>query len=549
MKNVSTIHRIAAMFALSMLVLLSACQSSTDPSGTPNGGFGGSLSSGTITGKVTSVSNSPAAGVEVRAGGAVTYTNSKGEFYLPGVSSGKRVLVTFKSNSFATTQKIADVAKGRTTYIDASMLYVGTRANLNAVSGGTVIVSGASVLFPANALVDSKGKPFAGTAQVKATYFDPTNPIFYGCFPGEFAGVRTDNSETSIESFGFINVEITNNAEQLQLAAGKPATITMPIPAAIRAKAPATIPLWYYDETRGKWIEEGSATKQGNNYVGTVAHFSSWNCDQPTQTSYLEGHVVDANGNPLTFANVRTTGVDYTGSSSVRTDDAGYFKVPVKSSSTAKVWGSYYIVIGPEQTVATPATGTVKDIGNLVVPVDTASFCTIIGRVLDNGNFPLGSMYVILKDENGKQIDYLSTGKDGRFRFFGEAGKSYTLELSWYTDSTKKSTTVNVTCPTTPGTVDVGDIKVDVGGALVTGRIVDSTGAPLPNVNVYSTNSSGSPGQNGRESSTDANGRFTLSAKPNITFQLHVYWMQKSKVLDVTSGNLGSTTDIGDITM
>ena len=417
------------------------------------------------------------------------------------------------------------------------------------MSGGTVAFSGTTVVFPANGIIDSKGKPFTGSAQVKATYFDPTNPLFYGCFPGEFAGVRSNSTETGIESFGFINVEIMNNAEKLQLASGKPAQFTMPIPAALRTRAPQTIPLWYYDEVQGKWIEEGSATKQGNNYVGTVAHFSSWNCDMPTQTSWLEGHVVDANGNPLSFANVKAIGVDYTGSSSVRTNDAGYFKVAVKSASTATVLASYYIVSGTAQTVVTPATGIVQDIGNLVVAVDTTQFCTITGRVIDNGSFPLSYMYVVLKDAGGKQVDALTTGKDGRFRFFGEAGKTYTLELSWYADSAKQAKPMSVTCPTIPGNVDVGDIKVDLGGALVTGRLVDSTGTPIPNVNCYSPNSSGTPGQNGRESATDANGRFSISAKPATTFQLYFYWMQKSKTVTATSGILGSTTDIGDVVM
>jgi hypothetical protein len=46
--------------------------------------------------------------------------------------------------------------------------------------------------------------------------------------------------------------------------------------------APATIPLWYFNDTLGIWKEEGTATKQGNNYVGSVSHFSFWNCDVPS---------------------------------------------------------------------------------------------------------------------------------------------------------------------------------------------------------------------------------------------------------------------------
>ena len=43
------------------------------------------------------------------------------------------------------------------------------------------------------------------------------------------------------------------------------------------------MPLWYFDEQKGMWVEEGVATKQGNQYVGTVNHFTDWNCDIPSE--------------------------------------------------------------------------------------------------------------------------------------------------------------------------------------------------------------------------------------------------------------------------
>lgn len=534
------------MLCIALSLLVTACQNSTDPSGNTGVGSNGQ-SSGQLLGKVTSNTNAPISGVEVRVGTLVTYTNTKGEFFFDKVPARTRLVVAFRNDQWAPTQKIIVVPKDHAGYLEASMQPVGATQNINASTGGTITHNGMKVVFPANAFVDASGKPFTGTAQVRGTYFDPTSAAFTRCFPGDFEGVRTNGATTAIESYGFINVEIVAAGAPLQLASGVRATITVPVPAAIAGRAPATIPLWYFDETKGQWIEEGSATLTGGAYIGQVAHFTSWNCDQPTQTSWLEGHVLDGNGNPLSFATVQTTGVDYTGASRVQTDDVGYFKIPVKSSATAKVWASYYIVSGTSQDVQTPATGQTLNIGNLTVNVDTTQFCIITGRLVDNGNLPVANVHLTLKDAQDKQVDYGYSNKDGRFKFFGEAGKSYSIEVVLYIDSSKTPVTVPVTCPAVPGTIDVGDVKLNIGGSTITGRLIDTNGNPIANASAYSGESNGNPGQS-RESKTDATGRFTLSARPNITFQIYFYFNQQSKTVPVTSGNLGETKDIGDVT-
>ncbi|MGA2298258.1 MAG: carboxypeptidase-like regulatory domain-containing protein, partial [FCB group bacterium] len=293
----------ASMLFTILAVLSFVIYSCTQPLGNPTNNNNNGLT-GSITGKVVTTNNAALSGVQVSIGNLSGITDAQGGFFIANVPAGDRVIISFKSDNYASTQKIVTVKANRTSYVDAAMLTVGIKQNLNGTSGGSVAFSGAKIDFPANSLVNSTGSAFTGTALVNATYFDPTNAVFYGCFPGEFMGTRTDNSQTQIESFGFINVEILNGTEKLQLASGKQATVTMPIPAKLQGKAPASIPLWYYDETQGKWLEQGTANKVGNTYVGTVSHFSSWNCDMPTKTSYLQGKVVDKNGDPVSFATV-----------------------------------------------------------------------------------------------------------------------------------------------------------------------------------------------------------------------------------------------------
>jgi len=100
-------------------------------------------------------------------------------------------------------------------------------------------------------------------------------------------------------------VELTGTAGQkLQLTGGKTATITFPIAPDLLSQAPSTIPLWSFDEKDGLWKEEGMATKTGTNYVGTVAHFSFWNCDAPFATIKFQATIKDKNNKPLDNAKV-----------------------------------------------------------------------------------------------------------------------------------------------------------------------------------------------------------------------------------------------------
>jgi photosystem II stability/assembly factor-like uncharacterized protein len=113
------------------------------------------------------------------------------------------------------------------------------------------------------------------------------------------------------------------------------------VPSSILANAPATIPLWYFDEEQGTWIEEGSATLQNGSYVGNVGHFSSWNADAPIQTSFLKGRVLCEDGiTPVPGALVVAEGLDYTGWTSTYTDTLGWYILSVKANSQVKLQAS-----------------------------------------------------------------------------------------------------------------------------------------------------------------------------------------------------------------
>jgi hypothetical protein len=103
------------------------------------------------------------------------------------------------------------------------------------------------------------------------------------------------------------------------------------------ASTPTTIPLFYFDATTGRWVQEGTATLAGTApnqyYTGTVAHFSTWNADQVMNTVRLTGCVTDALGAPVSGARIAGDGVDYSGTTSATSDAAGNFTIAVRRSS------------------------------------------------------------------------------------------------------------------------------------------------------------------------------------------------------------------------
>src|ERR1700742_2255235 len=117
--------------------------------------------------------------------------------------------------------------------------------------------------------------------------------------PGDLRGIGSDGNETALQSFGMMDVEMVDDAgNKLQIASGQQASLTFSIPDTLLSLAPATIPLWYFNDSSGRWIQQGSAVKQGNTYVGQVGHFTYWNCDAPMGTVNFKVHVIDQFGNP-----------------------------------------------------------------------------------------------------------------------------------------------------------------------------------------------------------------------------------------------------------
>ncbi len=155
-------------------------------------------------------------------------------------------------------------------------------------------------------LQDVNGNAYNGNVNVAMFHLKPSDQYLNELMPGSFLANNTDGNSRIMETYGMLHVQLTGaSGQNLQIASGHTAEMTVVIDATQTSTAPATIPLWSFNETTGIWQEEGSATKVGNAYVGNVSHFSWWNCDAQFPQCLLNVHIQNATALPLSNVTVK----------------------------------------------------------------------------------------------------------------------------------------------------------------------------------------------------------------------------------------------------
>lgn len=556
-------NRLRSVISLSLLLLLvlagiSACDkdSPTTPSTPP-------APSGVITGSVYAPGKAALSGVTVKSGTISTTTDAFGMYQLNNVPTGTNVQVDFEFAGYISLQKTVDVINAKTSYLSCTMFQAVT-ATLPAVSGGSVYESGAEIALPANAFVDANNVPFTGTVRAEVKYFDPTNAENLEAFPGTFSGIM-DGETTAFESYGFISAKFFDNAKAdspLRLAPGKTASLIAPIPWSLQGNAPSTIPLWYYDETQGTWIAEGTATRVGNQYEGEVSHFTYWNFDHPitvNDQATLQGYVKWTNdtGDPVVSAQVVATGVDYSGYTRVYTDGDGFFSISVKANSQVKLRA----YLGQNSTsanppaISTPVGGATNTVNTLVMTDD--SFI-LQGRILNSDNTPFASGWGnISKVGTSEQYGDFQTDAEGYFstRIYSSNTKAAVSVIfsTGYHGNRKYSNPVSFTEPAVGQVITITNPIIVGDGGNITAICKDSSGNLITEAWVNFMTEGG--GQEEMFGETDSNGRITISGAPgsvlyNVT--AHTYFNDTSYVSQstytLTFPSAGQTTDLGIIT-
>jgi len=262
-----------------------------------------------VRGTVIDENNLPVSGATVTSGAYSTTTNRYGVFSFSNIQLSKaNGYVKVVKPGYFNSVKTFVTTSGRIHNVRIKLLQKTNTGTFDATTGGTVSLgTGGKLVMPANAVTDAGGVAYTGMVNVAMVWINPTAPNLPEIVPGDLRGLTTSGEERGLETYGMLGVEITTpGGQSLKIASGKSAELTFPVPAALNGTAPATIDLWHFDEAKGRWKQEGTATKNGTNYVANVTHFSFWNCDAPFPLIDLCMTLVNAtNSQPLNNVQVR----------------------------------------------------------------------------------------------------------------------------------------------------------------------------------------------------------------------------------------------------
>ncbi|MEO5572390.1 MAG: carboxypeptidase-like regulatory domain-containing protein, partial [Bacteroidia bacterium] len=328
--------------------------------------------------------------------GETTTTNQYGTFVLKNLNVNKdRCVLQFAKAGFF-NRSHGMIASGNTVnYVRIILISDASTQSVSASAGGTVsLTDGSSVLFQPNSFVTTNGSAYTGTVNIAIKHLSPDDANFGFMIPGgDLLGKDLNDNDVALYTYGMLGVILTGSSgETLQLATGITATLTMSIAASQLASAPATIPLWYFDETTSLWKEEGTANKVGNNYVGTVTHFSWWNFDYQGPRAYIKGRVVDCEGIPLPNINVTVNGWYV-----MTTDQNGeYFEtVPCGMTFNVQVLNSNnstFILDSQLENVPALSVNQIYPIPDLIVPCITR----VVGNIKScSGEITDGLVYLL----------------------------------------------------------------------------------------------------------------------------------------------------------
>ncbi|MEO1262304.1 MAG: carboxypeptidase-like regulatory domain-containing protein [Bacteroidota bacterium] len=412
------------IFCLFFIIALSACRDNIDEVGTKEVPFEPPIVNwdpqtrpvnGSVTGFVVDEAGVPVIGAAARMGNLSTTTDEYGHFFFKDVELNAlgTVVNIEKAGYFNGSRRFFAVAN-QTNRVKIEMIAKSFDYSFDASAGGEVqTTDGASIVFSPNSIKKADGTIYNGNVRVAAKWLDPSDIQTMDRMPGNLQGVNFESNEVALQTYGMMAVELESDAgEALNISENNTATLSMPVPVALQASAPAEIPLWSFNEEHGIWVEESVAALSGGVYTGEVSHFSFWNCDYPGELVEFTATIVDESGGGLgnyrVTISVNTNGGNVSAGSGYSCPDGSIAGlIPANLELTITVYGIceqviYEAIIGPFSDDV--------DLGAIEVGAGALNQTTVSGELRDCDNELVDNGLVIFEFDGRTVFEYVTNG-------------------------------------------------------------------------------------------------------------------------------------------
>ncbi len=406
----------------------------------------------TVSGFVQDLNGDPVQNALVSTGSKTFTTDENGAFELVDAPfTGDFCYIKAQKSGFFTASTTVHGKAGTDYTTQLVMVPQNNIQSFKATEAKTITLpSGAKVDFPASAIKKLDGTPYTGQVNVAVKHIDPSDPDFSLIIPGgDLRAFSAEGNEVQLYSYGMLNVELRDDAgNYLQLADGKTATLSMPVPTDMQNTALETISLWYFDENKGIWIEEGEAKLKNGEYIGTVSHFTPWNCDWQGPRAFIKGILTDCEGEILGNVSVRI------GQITLNTNENGEWECWVPAGIDIEIMQYNFdwrkkgevIITAPKLTE-----GQTYDVGKISIKCVT----TIMATISDCDDKPFKG-YVILKVGSGEIRTYTTNGIFKQLLYANENEKA---ELFFHNPSAGQLSKMDITTPKSEKKLNLGKIK------------------------------------------------------------------------------------------
>ena len=417
-----------------------------------------------VNGVVLDENNLPFAGATVSCGNQSMVTGAMGVFFFKNISVSKNngSVTVSKAGYFKGTRNFL-AASGKMHFIRIQLIKESLTATIPSASGGTVdLGSGASIVFPANAFSYPNGNAYSGNVLVYGKYINPGDPAMHLTVPGDLRGLRKNNLETVLTNYGVIGADLFDaSGQSLVIASGKKASIEFPVPGTIQPAVTDSIALWHFDDSRARWVEEGSAFLNAGKIKADVSKFSFWSINESAGFVRISGVIMNSIDNTpvgnqlvkLTVQGTSTTCFGYTACTGFFMSGVPVGQPIVMDIEVSNACGTTLHT----QNIGSFTTATTLDTIWIVAPTTTYTMFT--GNIKNCQGGVASNSYISLYSPSSGSYIFTPDSATGYFTLPVFSCQNATLNYSYQlTEFGTGQQSPVVTGSTTSSTVDLGNV-------------------------------------------------------------------------------------------